>query len=100
MYMKLYMTLPGESYSLIDNKLEKAGMEELKYKNVIFLYDLAEMHIKRLDHLTLEQIKENIGVAIEFVKKVENNFRKMGRRGDFDIRKFSIEEMFRVLCLL
>jgi hypothetical protein len=41
---------------------------------VIYLYELSSRHIKRMDHLKLDQIEENIGVVIEFVQTVEKNF--------------------------
>jgi len=42
----------------------KEEVFKFKYKNVIFLYELSIRHIKRMDHLILDQIEENIGLVI------------------------------------
>ena len=45
-------------------------LNEMRFKNVVYLYELAVKHIDRLDHLKLEDIEENIEVVIEFAQKV------------------------------
>ena len=73
LYMKLYLTLPYEerenakdAKDAKDAK-EKDGswlLERLKYSNVIYLFNLTSMHLKRMDHLKLDDVEEDIGIAI------------------------------------
>jgi alanyl-tRNA synthetase len=77
-------------------------MKRLRLKNVVYLYRLAKEHLSRMDHLKLEEVEENIGVVIEFVQKVEANFRETAAKGEgrVDLELFSERETFHVLGIL
>ena len=79
LYMKLYITLPSlqEWQNIVGDKMEWSDCVKLKVRNIVYLYELSINHVKKMDHLKLQQIDEDIDVVIEFIQAVQNNFKQL-----------------------